>query len=223
MADWKPYSDIPAGSDSLPLTGSSLPDTGVVETGVCVECGGSFPKADMVAYSGNVVCENCRDIYFQKIREGVAPTAAMVYAGFWIRFVAKIVDGIILFVANTAISIIGALLFTPVMMDATDSGGDSSTAYIFFQLAMMFVQMAVGAAYGSFFIGRFGATPGKMAVGIRVIRPDGSSVSYLRALGRVFAEYLSSLILLIGYIMAGFDEEKRSLHDRICDTRVVRN
>jgi uncharacterized RDD family membrane protein YckC len=32
---------------------------------------------------------------------------------------------------------------------------------------------------------------------------------------------VSGIILLIGYIMAGFDEEKRALHDRVCDTRVI--
>ena len=84
------------------------------------------------------------------------------------------------------------------------------------------VLMALQVAYEVYFIGRFGATLGKMALKLKVVRPDGSPVSYMRALGRHFAKYLSAIILLIGYIMAAFDEEKRALHDRICDTRVVR-
>jgi len=75
--------------------------------------------------------------------------------------------------------------------------------------------------YMAFMHSRYGATLGKMAVGIRVITLDGRNPSFWRAFGRVFAEYLSSLCLYIGYIMAGFDEEKRALHDHICGTRVV--
>jgi len=74
----------------------------------------------------------------------------------------------------------------------------------------------------TYFLGKFSATPGKMALGLKVLRADGEMITYPRALGRFFAEFLSSVILAIGYIMAAFDEEKRALHDRICDTRVVR-
>jgi uncharacterized RDD family membrane protein YckC len=51
---------------------------------------------------------------------------------------------------------------------------------------------------------------------------DGGKVSYGRAVGRHFAKYLSSFTLGIGYIMAGIDDEKRALHDRICNTRVIK-
>jgi uncharacterized RDD family membrane protein YckC len=60
-----------------------------------------------------------------------------------------------------------------------------------------------------------------MALGLIVTNPERQKISYLRALGRTFAEWISSIILAIGYLMAGFDEEKRTLHDRICSTRVV--
>jgi uncharacterized RDD family membrane protein YckC len=89
-------------------------------------------------------------------------------------------------------------------------------------LLMMAVQYAIQFGYGIFFLGRFAATPGKMAIGAKVVREDGSRIGYGLATGRVFAEMISGLILLIGYIMAAFDEEKRTLHDRICSTRVVR-
>ena len=61
-----------------------------------------------------------------------------------------------------------------------------------------------------------------MACGLKVIRPDGEEITYGRACGRFFADILSYVILFIGYIMVAFDEEKRALHDRICDTRVVK-
>jgi uncharacterized RDD family membrane protein YckC len=89
----------------------------------------------------------------------------------------------------------------------------------------IFVQLmniVVPAIYATFFLGRYGATLGKMACGLKVVRPDGDPIGYPRALGRYFAEILSGMILGIGYLMAAFDSEKRSLHDRICSTRVVR-
>jgi uncharacterized RDD family membrane protein YckC len=61
-----------------------------------------------------------------------------------------------------------------------------------------------------------------MACKLKIAVTDGSRLSYLRALGRHFAKYLSGMILLIGYIMAAFDDQRRTLHDRICETRVVR-
>jgi uncharacterized RDD family membrane protein YckC len=60
-----------------------------------------------------------------------------------------------------------------------------------------------------------------MALGLKVIRADGGPISAGLALGRYLAQILSALIFGIGYIIAGFDSEKRSLHDRICDTRVI--
>ncbi|HDH05175.1 MAG TPA: RDD family protein, partial [Nitrospirae bacterium] len=77
-------------------------------------------------------------------------------------------------------------------------------------------------AYTTFFLGKFAATPGKMACGLKVLRADGESVSYWRAAGRHLAEFVSSLTLMIGYLMAAFDSEKRALHDRMCNTRVIK-
>ena len=84
---------------------------------------------------------------------------------------------------------------------------------------MVFV--GLNAVYSAIFIGKYGATPGKMACGLRVVQPDGSKVGYGRAFGRGCAEILSRMICSIGYIMAAFDPEKRALHDRMCSTRVI--
>ena len=70
-------------------------------------------------------------------------------------------------------------------------------------------------------IGKFGATLGKMACKVRVVTADGEKVSYGRATGRYFAKILSYIVCLIGFIMAFFDQERRALHDRICNTRVI--
>jgi uncharacterized RDD family membrane protein YckC len=77
-------------------------------------------------------------------------------------------------------------------------------------------------SYEIFFLGKYGATPGKMACKIRVVTGEGDSITYGRAAGRAFAERLSGLICYIGYLMVAFDSsQKRALHDRICNTRVI--
>ena len=88
--------------------------------------------------------------------------------------------------------------------------------------AVYLVDMAIGATYEGVFVSRFGATPGKMALELKVVRPDGGPVSLGRAVGRYFAKMVSAIVLMIGYIMVGFDSEKRALHDMLCDTRVVK-
>jgi uncharacterized RDD family membrane protein YckC len=95
-------------------------------------------------------------------------------------------------------------------------------SFVIIQFLVMGLQIAIGVAYTTWFLGRYGATLGKMACKLKVVTAEGDRVSYLRAFGRHFAEWLSGMILLVGYIMAAFDREKRALHDHICNTRVIR-
>ena len=66
------------------------------------------------------------------------------------------------------------------------------------------------------------ATLGKMALGLKVTDLEGRRISFARATGRHFAKLLSGMILLVGYIMAGFTERKQALHDMIAGTLVQR-
>jgi uncharacterized RDD family membrane protein YckC len=83
------------------------------------------------------------------------------------------------------------------------------------------ISILIGLAYEVYFLTSKGATPGKMACGLKVVTAEGGPITTPRAVGRHFAQILSAIILFIGYIMAAFDEQKRALHDRICDTRVI--
>jgi len=81
--------------------------------------------------------------------------------------------------------------------------------------------MLISSAYYIYFVGTYGATLGKMILGLEIIIPDGTAVDYKIATYRLLSEGLSSIGLYFGYLIAIFDEEKRTLHDRICNTRVV--
>ncbi len=147
---------------------------------------------------------------------GTGGTAAgtLPYAGFWIRVVAKLVDSAVLWAAGFALTFaVAPLLY--------GRGPDTPSRFLDDRPPLLLLQLAVAAAYNTAFVGRYGATPGKMAAGLRIVTPAGGAVTYGTALCRYFAEILSSVILGIGYLMVAFDIEKRGLHDRICRTRVV--
>ena len=210
MGDWQPYGEV---ATQAPTT-STATATAVAGTASCAECGRSFPADDMINYSGSYVCAECKPIFFQRVREGVPLDQGFKYGGFWIRVGAKIIDGIVL----SAIQLQMLLLLGLSM----GSSSEQSAAVVSVLISNL-LSVGLQVAYTVFFLGKFAATPGKMVCGLKVVRPTGERITYLRALGRWFAEILSSLIFLIGYIMAAFDAEKRTLHDRICDTRVVRS
>jgi len=185
---------------------------------LCSQCGDSYAESRLVLYKGKRVCSSCSSALLQSHESG---TAGVEYAGFWIRFGAKLIDGVILVIPLMAIN----LAFT-MLIPGTDISGDfrgEFTPQAVSGFALMYLlQVLIPLAYTTFFLGRYAATPGKMALGLKVIMPGGGRVSYLRALGRHFAEFLSQITLYIGYIMAGFDAEKRALHDHIAGTRVIR-
>jgi uncharacterized RDD family membrane protein YckC len=111
--------------------------------------------------------------------------------------------------------LLGSSVFT------NDPSAGFSPMFWLVQGILLLFQLVFAAVYETWFLVHYAATPGKMVVGKKVIVADGSPMTVGRALGRYFATYISSFTLGIGYIMAAFDSEKRALHDRICDTRVV--
>lgn len=212
MSNWCPLGEIDAATP-----GSSEPESG--ESLTCTECGRSFPAGEVLAYRDRLICAQCKPAFFQRRAEGVPDRGAYEFGGFWIRFGAKTVDSLLVLGVLYALGFLflGLSFETQWGVEGEPQQGDA-VAFALFTL----LQFVLPAAYETFFVGRYAATPGKMLCGLRVIRPDGERVTYLRAFGRHLGEYISYFILLIGYIMAAFDREKRALHDHICDTRVVR-
>jgi len=214
-AQTDPSSDPYSGDED---TGrhSGYPDSNQKLEAYCSQCFNKFPVDVMVKYGDDNICAACKPIFFQKLKEGSNVTGDFHYAGFWIRFVAKFIDGVIL-------GMVGLLMTA--LAGFSLLGQDSAmltTAGLASFIMIKVLEIAMGVAYATFFVGKYGATPGKMALSLKVVNPDGSSVGYMKAFGRHFAEMVSAIILGIGYIMAAFDDEKRALHDRICGTRVIR-
>jgi uncharacterized RDD family membrane protein YckC len=240
MPNWQPYRQVmPAVAAaagvppappmpplmSAPASGPSA-SPGSFPTGtaagpgevVCTECQGVFRQDNAIQYGTVWVCAGCKPRFVQRLREGTAvttPLQGMRYAGFWIRFAARFIDGLI---AGAIVGIpLMLLMFSTGILTGRPNQSQLVAIQVFGQLAGILFEVA----YQWFFLGRFGATPGKMAVGIKVVTADGLPITNMKAFGRAWADRLSSLTCGIGYIIAGFDEEKRALHDHICSTRVI--
>ncbi|HEY9248208.1 MAG TPA: RDD family protein [Rariglobus sp.] len=216
MADWRPYAEAVPAAEGRPPEDDSA---------VCAVSGRRYPKREMVEYQGQWVSAEHRDEFFQRIREGVTQPGQLDYASFGRRFVAKLIDGIILFVVGMVNNAVCAflLLGTFNYFRPDVHGPEAVGRMLIFNFLTFVIGQAIGIGYALYFIRRFDATPGKLALGLRLVRADGSSLTKGRIVGRHFAEIINAFTLCIGYLMAAFDEERRALHDRICDTRVIRN
>ena len=231
MPDWMPYAQARATVPPAPGTAGPLAFAGAQSAPVaavvpgayqaqCSQCGRVFPGDEVIRLEGFNVCAECKPALLQKMRQGLSPAVGAWgalparFGGFWIRFGALFLDGLILSPLTIGLVIARVYLVPNAGFYSNDK---NLFAAIFFQV----LQYAIGAAYQIFFVGRYGGTPGKMICGLQIVRGDGSRVTYGRATGRYFAQFLSSFTLGIGYLIAAFDSEKRALHDHVCDTRVV--
>lgn len=195
-----------------------MPEAPVQTMVACSQCGRMFAYSDLVQIAGNWVCANCKSAFLSRLMaSGAAVTSRWHYGGFWIRFVAVFIDGIALDIVAIPIM----LLVVGRAMLPVGAARPNPAAITGAMLTMNFAFILIAVLYEASMIHYFGATLGKMAVGVKVVRTDGSGISWGISIARYFMKMVSGIILGIGYIMAGFDGEKRALHDRVCDTRVA--
>ncbi|MFZ0638588.1 MAG: RDD family protein [Candidatus Acidiferrales bacterium] len=146
------------------------------------------------------------------------------YAGFWLRFVAWIIDRIILGVAFSFISF--PLMAASTMRTWIGHPPQSPEELIAFVTA--FSKIALLALvfnwlyYALLESSAWQATIGKKTLGLEVTDMAGRRISFARASGRFFGKIISALILWIGYIMAGFTAQKQALHDIMAGCLVMR-
>jgi uncharacterized RDD family membrane protein YckC len=156
---------------------------------------------------------------------GMQVPGAYRYAGFWIRFVAWLIDAILVTIVGLIITLpltfLGIGSAVAINQNDPASAMAALPAMIAAQGLASLIRLALFIAYEAYFLPKQGATLGKMALGLKVIRADGGPISVGLAIGRSFGYILSAIILYIGFIMAGFDPQKRALHDRLCNTFVV--
>lgn len=158
---------------------------------------------------------------------GMAAVQSARPAGFWARLGAYLVDRIIMslvssFVWGVIVAAMGWKYPEPPtnMVTVQDMlNYVHSLGPLFgYQLVVIFI---LGFIYEVIFNGSFGATLGKMAIGARIVKMDGTRIGYGTAAARWFGERLSDILCFSGYLFVAFREDKRALHDLLVGTRVI--
>jgi uncharacterized RDD family membrane protein YckC len=218
MTEWKSFREARPGTPPPIPTGDPGPKR------FCNSCGREYPLADLAIFGESAICASCKPEWVQRLRQGMASTTPITlrYAGFWIRVGASLIDGVIFGVVFGFLAVLGLAGNFAQLLRSGNPTTDEINAFI----APFFAVFQLGSflftlAFYVFFWSKFGATPGKMALGLKVVTPQGGPISIGQAFGRFFGTYLSSIILGIGYLMVAWDDQKRALHDRLADTRVI--
>jgi len=126
------------------------------------------------------------------------------YAGFWRRFVAYLLDGIILNIISWILGFI--LSFLPYWLGGV--------------IGIVFAISSI-VYFPGFWVWQ-GATPGKMMMGVKIVKTDGSPIGIGRAILRYVGYIVSAIIIFIGFFMIAWDSKKQGLHDKIAGTCVVK-
>jgi len=201
----------------------------------CSKCGGALA-------SGAGFCSVCG----QQTFAAVAPAGGAVamnpaamaqpaygyvqvdYAGFWLRFVAYLIDALVVGLVFMGIMIplffltgLGAALDRTHPEDPGALGAALGFSVILAIIGVGFIGTWVYHAY--FESSDWQATLGKRAMNLKVTDLEGRPITFGRASGRHFAKIISGLIPLgIGYIIAGFTDKKQAIHDMVASCLVLR-
>jgi len=161
----------------------------------------------------------------------IAARPRVEYAGFWLRFVAVIIDGIVLWIVGAVITfpLVGAMGLRGMMRGGfgTYGSGPATPADVLPFVSIIFRLILISLVlrwlyYALLESSSWQATLGKKALGLEVTDMEGRRISFGRATGRTFAKIISAMILYIGFMMAGFTEKKQALHDMIAGCLVIR-
>ncbi|WP_338469981.1 RDD family protein [Niallia sp. XMNu-256] len=159
-----------------------------------------------------------------------------VYAGFWIRVGAYVIDSIILSIPLWLLTSVIFFIFLGtsdvfyyMMYDPNYMYSDAEMlsvmgAYYTALIITMIVSFIVTVAYfAGLHSSKWQATIGKRLLKLKVIDGNGNRITFWRAFGRYVAMSFLSGILCIGYIMVAFTEKKQGLHDLIASTIVIKS
>lgn len=130
----------------------------------------------------------------------------LVYAGFWSRIGASLID-----------TVAQLLLLWPIMF-LVKSMGHSPT-----NLQELFINVLVPMGITIWMWGRFGATPGKMAIGAKVLDAStGKPPSARQSVIRYLSYFVSAIPLGLGFLAIVWSPKKQGWHDKIANTVVMR-
>jgi uncharacterized RDD family membrane protein YckC len=157
--------------------------------------------------------------YYNPIAGGYGAADQIDYAGFWLRWVAAVIDGLLLgvvgLVINFGIGVQGPFFNVP------------GRGPQFYALGLVGLRSSLGWIIGWLYNALMESSSlqgslGKLALGITVTDMQGQRISFGRATGRYWGKIISTITIYIGYMMAGWTEKKQALHDIMAECLVIR-
>lgn len=181
---------------------------------VCATCSKPFCRNCLIVFQGKRICGGCKNERIRAVQSGMAGgIGELEYATLSRRFSAMFLDGL---VVGVPLQILGFAV-------AAMSGPTPDVATSVLMLAITGLQLVVPFVYEGVMVSNSGQTLGKKWTGIKVVQADGSAVTGGQSWKRILVKTLiSGTCLLLGYITAGFNKEKKTWHDSFAKTRVVR-
>jgi uncharacterized RDD family membrane protein YckC len=187
----------------------------------CSNCGQSFSVAATAARATMPSPSAVASVY--------AAVPSMAYAGFWLRFVAYLIDGVVMGV-GVVVVLIPLIFLTGIggLLSRIHPQEDWSDTGFFLIIALLFLaataSLVVTWLYHALMeSSEWQATVGKKVLGLVVTDMAGRRISFGRSTGRHFGKIVTNMIpMAIGYIMAGFTERKQAIHDMIAGCLVLR-
>jgi uncharacterized RDD family membrane protein YckC len=184
------------------------------------------PKCGVEAPDDAASCAACGE-RFENLADGgeSAPAppikaARIIYAGFWLRAGAYLIDSVLLGI------VVGFTLLRPLMDRAGISPDNPWVLFNGMSQQIVAINLLVAMAGWLYWAllesSAWQATLGKRILGLIVTDLDGHRISFARATGRHFGKVISGMILLLGFLMAGFTEKKQALHDMLAGCLVLR-
>jgi uncharacterized RDD family membrane protein YckC len=231
----------PASSHDYPITsGPAEPVSNappVLPGFFCTYCGNIIPADQLVRIGGRNVCAACKPRFVQQVTEGLSAPLKVPVLGSRIvmvpendladpglRFVAYLLD-----VLFAKMPVIGAIMLVFLLAGITGSQLGQASGANEMIIGLLFMSVCLAGVvwiffYWTYFVGKRGATPGMKIMKLKMVCADRTLVTYSRALGRVLLlNVINGCTMGLTNITAFFDNEKRTVVDMICDTRVVRN
>jgi len=176
----------------------------------CSRCGGQFCTDCVVTINDRLYCATCKGEQLLDVRSGVDRTR-LNFASILKRFGGIFIDGLI-------INLPLYFIMFGLMFSTMNRHGQPNPLINLISIPFMFVNLIYEALMLSM---KNGQTLGKMAMHVRVVRPDGSPITTGQAWGRAALRTVLGCLWIVDYIPAFFTDEKTTLHDMAAGTRVV--